>query len=133
MPGRSILICDDEVELAAEIGEYLDALGWMVRVTYSGPAAMEMLNSGDRVDCLLTDLRIADFDGADLIAYARGLPLDRQPTVIGVITGHLEEWIEASDIGADALHIKPIDPDRLAEHLATLIDRAVSDGIDAGR
>lgn len=128
MTTGSILIVDDEVELAAELGEYLEALGWSVRVVFTGSEAIEALGRGERIDCLVTDLRIADFDGADLIGFARGLPLSRQPAVIAVITGHLEERIEAADISADALHIKPIDPDALAGDLAALLESRAGEG-----
>jgi DNA-binding response OmpR family regulator len=125
MSVRSILICDDETELTAELAEFMEATGWDVRTATSAIDAEALLRGGPAPDCLLTDLRIADFDGADLIELARRLPPRLQPRVIGVITGHLEDGVGAADLRADVLHIKPIDPEALSADLARLIDDAM--------
>lgn len=134
MAGRSILICDDECELTAELAEFLAATGWDVRTATRAEDAEALLRDGPRPDCLLTDLRIADFDGSDLIDLARRLPPRMRPRVIGVITGHLEDGVNAADLRADALHIKPIDPKALSSDLARLVDQAVAvSGAHEGR
>lgn len=126
MGPRSILICDDEVELADELAEYLAAVGWQVRVVTRGPEAEAMLQSGVRPACLLTDLRVLDYDGADLIALARSLPADRRPLVIGAMTGHLDDGVTAADLGADAIFFKPIDGDTLSRELKARVEQAAS-------
>lgn len=124
MGPRSILICDDEVELAEELGEYLADVGWRVRVVTTGPDAEAVLRGGIRPECLLTDLRILDYDGAALVALARSLPPARQPAVIGVMTGHLDDGVSAAEIGADAIFFKPIDGEALSAELLGRVERA---------
>lgn len=126
MSGRSILICDDEVEIASEIAEFMESLGWSVSTAANDREAESMLNSGLSPDCLLTDLRMGNFDGKALIAATRRLPPTQQPRIIAVMTGHLEPSIAAADIGADRLYQKPIDPDDVAAELATLVDLSLS-------
>lgn len=122
----SILICDDEVELADELAEYLEAMGWSVRVVTRGPEAEVMLQAGIRPECLLTDLRVLDYNGADLIALARSLPAERRPLVIGAMTGHLDDGVTAADLGADVIFFKPIDVDTLSRDLMARVGRAVA-------
>ncbi len=124
MAPRSILICDDEVELADELSEYLSGVGWQVRVVTSGHDAEDVLQRGAAPHCLLTDLRILDYDGARLVALARSLPLDRRPAVISVMTGHLDDGVSAAEIGADAIFFKPIDGESLSNELLDRVERA---------
>jgi len=123
MGPRSILICDDEVELADELAEYLEAVGWRVRVVTRGQEAETALRDGVRPECLLTDLRILDYDGTDLVALARSLPLEDQPLVVGVMTGHLDDGVTAADLGADTIFFKPIDVDVLSRELMARVLR----------
>jgi DNA-binding response OmpR family regulator len=124
MGPRSILICDDEVELAEELCEFLSGDGWRVRVATTGHDAEAILRGGIRPECLLTDLRILDYDGTRLVALARSLPAERQPAVIGVMTGHLDDGVTAAEIGADAIFFKPIDGDVLSSELLARVERA---------
>jgi DNA-binding response OmpR family regulator len=117
MGPRSILICDDEIELADELAEYLEAMGWRVRVVTRGEEAETVLRDGVRPACLLTDLRIHDYNGADLVVLARSLPPEDRPLVVGVMTGHLEDGVTAADLGADTIFFKPIDGDVLSREL----------------
>ncbi len=122
----SILICDDEVELADELAEYLEAMGWSVRVVTRGPDAEQLLQAGIRPACLLTDLRVLDYNGADLIALARRLPAEFRPLVIGAMTGHLDDGVTAAALGADAIFFKPIDVDTLSRDLMARVELAVA-------
>lgn len=126
MTARSILICDDEAELADELAEYLAALGWRVQVVTRGEDAELMLRDGAPTECLLTDLRIFDYDGKDLIAFARSLPPAIRPLVVGVMTGHLDDGVSAADIGADTIFFKPVDGDALSRELLARVQRLAS-------
>jgi DNA-binding response OmpR family regulator len=126
--GRSILVCDDEPELAEELGEFLSASGWDTHVCVSGREAQRLLAGGLAPTCLLTDLRMADFDGADLISAARGLAPAARPRVIAVMTGHVVDRVGAADVGADVLYIKPIDVDALLRDLTRLSAAKVEEG-----
>lgn len=121
MPGYSILICDDEQELAEELGEFFSSLGWSVRVCLTAPAARAALHDGFVPNCLLTDLRIADHDGAELVSHVRGLPKELQPKVVAIITGHVVSETEAADFKADFLFVKPVDPVVVMEGIERLL------------
>lgn len=130
MAAHSILICDDEAELAEELGEFFVSCGWDVKVCITAPAALAALYNGFAPSCLLTDLRIADHDGAELVAHTRGLPKHLQPKVVAIITGHVVSETAAADFDADFLFVKPIDPvivmDGIERLLANQADPASS-------
>ncbi|MBA4791102.1 MAG: response regulator [Pseudomonadota bacterium] len=107
----SILICDDEADLAGELGEFFSACGWYAMVHTSAPDALEALHAGAAPTCLLTDLRVGHFSGAELVSATRRLPAGLQPRIYCIMTGHVLDTTEAKDFGVDLLYVKPIDPD----------------------
>lgn len=121
MPEFSILICDDEMDLAGELAEFFAASGWTPFVHTSAPDALEALHGGLAPTCLLTDLRIAGFDGAELVAATRRLPAELQPGILAIMTGHVVNTARANDYGAHLLYVKPVDPDLLLNDLELLI------------
>jgi two-component system NtrC family sensor kinase len=71
LPFRSlsgqVLVVDDEEELAELIAERLAADGLEIDIATSGTAAVELIRSR-AYDVLITDLRMPDMDGSQLIA-----------------------------------------------------------------
>jgi len=63
--GRSILVVEDEPEIARMLVEVLAPLGHRVEVAETGRQALERLNA-TRFDVVLTDLRMPDLDGSHL-------------------------------------------------------------------
>lgn len=121
MTGPSILICDDEPELADELAEFFASEGWRTHARTNGREAEDLLRSGLAPTCMLTDLRMSDVSGDLLIAGTRALPRALQPRIIAVMTGHLVDAVTAADLGADALYVKPIDPETVVADLSRLI------------
>ena len=127
-PRPSMLVCDDEPVLASELGEFFEASGWTVMVSTSAAAARHMLGGGFAPSCLLTDLRLGDGTGTELIRFARALPQRQRPGVIALITGHCADPDGSAGHGADLYYCKPVDPFRI---LADIEPRAA--GRPAGR
>jgi len=109
MPHR-ILICDDERQLAEELSEFFGLVGWQTLTACSYDEAVEILLSSDPVQCLLTDRAMPNIGGDYLAAFAYGLPRERRPQVIAIMTG-VPSSEEEDNLAIDALHIsKPFDP-----------------------
>ncbi len=121
---QSILICDDEADLAGELGEFFSACGWRTIVHLGAPDALEALHAGAAPTCLLTDLRVGHFSGAELVAATRRLPAHLQPRVYCLMTGHVLDTSEAKDFGVDLLYVKPIDPDMVLNDIQKFLDGA---------
>ncbi|HEY2929157.1 sigma-54-dependent transcriptional regulator [Piscinibacter sp.] len=104
------LIVDDEP----------DVVGWMEKVVqaegYTVATADSLRNARAQLvrqspDVLLTDLKLPDGQGTDLV---RDLETPQQTEIV-VITGHasLDSAVEAVRIGASDYLVKPVDVDRL--------------------
>lgn len=121
--GKSVLICDDELDLAEELGEFFASLGWTVTVCNTGHEAVRLLQSGLAPACLLTDLRLGDMDGARLVEVARHLPEPVRPLLVVVITGNILGCATRASLDADLLRLKPIDPVTLAQDMEEMLGK----------
>lgn len=122
MNTRSILICDDEPELAEEMAEFFQSAGWSVRTANSAADAIRHLEPGPAPTVLMTDLRMPGMSGEALVRHVHNMPQDRQPGWIVIVTGHVCEGMAATEFAADRLFIKPIDPHAVLNELERLAE-----------
>jgi len=123
---KSILICDDEQELAEELAEFFLASGWRVEICFSVPMALHLLSHDAQPDCILTDLRVAQYSGADIIKAVRSRPQELPPILIALMTGHVLGDMQASDFGADLFYVKPIDPACIMDEIESTLRQAAT-------
>lgn len=116
------LIVDDEEDFRGLMKLHFEDLGYEVLEARDGVEALEVFaRHGDRIDLVITDIRMPRMDGERLIRELRS----RVPhlSIIG-ITGHTElhETLRAVDEGAYFYLHKPLDPWPIVERL---VDNAV--------
>jgi len=99
-----ILVVDDEVEYQNVVSIILSEEGYSVHKCNEGNTAMEYINNNN-VDLLITDLRMPEMDGFELINKVKEVSLD---TSIIVMTAYasVESAISAMKLGADDYYIK---------------------------
>jgi len=115
-----ILVVDDEVSIHELVAEYLRGRGWSVDVARDGREARALLAAG-RYDVMLTDLKLPDVEGLELVRHAAR----RLPAVPGVVmTGYatVEGVVRALRLGAADFVLKPF---KLRD-LYTLLEGAVT-------
>lgn len=122
MPKRAeILLIDDEEALRNAAEKILQREGYRIS---SCPNAKEGLDkfASEGADLLITDLKLPDHDGIEVLRRAKEL----RPTVeVIVITGHgtVETAVEAMRLGAYDFIEKPLDPPLLLKAVAKAVDR----------
>ena len=114
MTTRTVLIADDHVEMARLLADKLREEGWKPKVVDSGRAAVESLG-GALPDLVITDLRMAEVDGLDVLDAVRAIDPD-VPVIIMTAFGAIETAIEAMRRGAWHYVVKPARLDELALH-----------------
>lgn len=116
----SILLVDDDRHLADSMAAWLRELSYTVDVAHTIDAGKTALRNGE-YDLLLTDLRLGEEDGFDLITHSR----KRHPdTAVLVITGFAtpDTAVQAVRAGAFDLLTKPL----IDDELQLAINRAIS-------
>jgi len=111
---KTVLIVDDHVEMARLLADKLGEEGWTTRVFDSGAAAVESLGKS-APDLVITDLRMADVDGLDVLDAARAADPEL-PVIIMTAFGSIETAIEAMRRGAWHYIVKPARLDELVLH-----------------
>ncbi|MBN1901986.1 response regulator [Candidatus Sumerlaeota bacterium] len=111
MEEKKILVVDDEKRMADSLQELLSNYDYTVDAAYSGSEAIDKLKK-EKYHVVITDIRMADMDGFDVMGYIN----DHTPaTQIIVITAHAstESAIEALHFKAFDYITKPFDFDSL--------------------
>lgn len=117
-----ILLVDDEALVRRITAEGLEAAGFSVLAAPGAAAALELLDGGESVDLLVSDLSMPDMDGLALIREAqRRRP--RLPAILltGFATDAAELAISGAVAGTFSLLRKPVTTAALAERISVLL------------
>lgn len=108
--GERVLVVDDEQFILETTREVLRDVGYRVHTASGGEAALQIVEEDD-VDVVVTDLRMPDMDGYELIRRLRA-QYSSIPIVAasGVADGRTDEAIEA---GAQTFLAKPFTTEKL--------------------
>ncbi len=121
MATSKVLVVDDEQSVATTIKAILELDGNDVTAVTSGKEALEQLQRHE-FDVVLTDLRLDDLDGIEILRETQKLWPD---TVSIMLTGYasLESAVAALRSGAYDYLIKPSDVDELRATIGRAIER----------
>jgi signal transduction histidine kinase len=119
IPQTTVLVVDDEESVATTIEAILKMDGHDVTAVTSGAEAVRLLNER-QYDVVLTDLRLADMDGVDVLKEVQRTSPD---TAAIMLTGYasLESAVAALRSGAYDYLMKPSD----VEELRATVNRAI--------
>lgn len=93
-----ILIVDDEVSIRIAVGRYLRRCGYEVEEAESGRGALSLVARHPPFDLILSDLRMPDMDGPQLLEALRAIGRGDERRVV-MMTGDVGEW---RDVFAEA-------------------------------
>jgi len=121
MPTSKILVVDDELSVATTIKAVLELDGSEVTAVTSGKEALVQLREHE-FDVVLTDLRLDDLDGIEILRETQKLWPD---TMAIMLTGYasLESAVSALRSGAYDYLIKPSDVEELRATIGRALER----------
>ncbi len=114
-----ILVVDDNPPMAKTLADILAVKGYAVHTAYSGAEALRILQD-QRVDILLTDVKMPDMNGVDLFRETREVHAN---LITFLMTAYAADDIirEGLEEGIQTVLTKPLDID----FLLTLLSAAV--------
>ena len=118
MPYRTILVVDDEPNIAFSLKRSLETSTLQVLTAASGREAIEIVRKKSP-DAILMDVRLPDISGLEAYDHIRQID-SRLPVVIMTAFARTETAIEATRRGAFDYLIKPVDLGKLR----TIMNRA---------
>jgi two-component system chemotaxis response regulator CheY len=126
-----VLVVEDRAGMRTLVGEMLKALGYPnTKIAEDGAEAWEQLQAGD-FDLLLTDRRMPELDGVELVRKLRQSPkLERLPVIMMSAFNEPHEVREAIEAGVDTYLAKPFTPAQLRDKLRELDTRRLESDVD---
>lgn len=123
----SILIVDDEVNVAAELADASEDEGYIVHKANSAAAAMAILAAHAEIGVMVSDIRMPDCDGLELTRRVLDGRDDASALEVILITGHatLEDAVLAVRTGAFDFVRKPFRLQQIFEAVARAAARAI--------
>ncbi len=116
---------EDDDAHADVIGDVLGSEGHQVTIARSGADGLAALEGDGGVDLVVTDLRLQDRDGLEIVARCRELREDRAVPQVVVVTGYGTVEGAVAAMRAGALHYlqKPLDVGILRETTRAAAER----------
>ena len=126
MTGRKrILVIDDETDICKLLNEYLTQNGYAVSTAYNGTKGLNLIEK-ENFDLILTDFRLGDIDGLELIIRIK----DIKPNIpVIMITGYsdIKMAVRVIKLGAYDYVTKPLYPDEILVTIQNALADSESD------
>jgi DNA-binding response OmpR family regulator len=124
MARNTILVIDDDRDIAELARVTLEAEGFDVMVAYDGTSGLEIAERHSP-DLMVVDVRMPDITGLDVCRRLRSLPTTAAMPMIMLTAAAAEsDRVIGLDTGADDYLTKPFSPRELAARVKALLRRA---------
>ena len=111
---KTILIVDDTRSILAVMKTVLKVAGYNTLTASDGVEGMAVLNSGQHIDLIITDLNMPNMDGIEFIWEIRKLDEHAYTPICMLTTENEQERLEDGEtVSTDAWITKPIQPNRV--------------------
>jgi len=121
MPHYKLLVVDDEKSQREVLSGYLKKKKYDIITAESGKAALARLKE-DTIDLVLTDMRMPEMDGSELLKATKKLNPDIDVIVMTAF-GSIETGIQMMKDGAADFITKPVDLEQLEIAIKKALDR----------
>ena len=120
MPGKKVLVVDDDVKTVELVKLYLNRDGYRVLTAYDGVEALRLAREG-HPDLIVLDLMLPGIDGLEICRTLR----NESDVPIIMLTARTtdEDKLRGLDMGADDYVTKPFSPRELAARIRAVIRR----------
>lgn len=125
---RSILVVEDELDLAELLRYNLNVSGHRAEVVYNGRAALDAV-AAKKPDLVILDVMLPELDGIEVAKRLKGNPeTSGIPIIMLTAKSADEDQIRGLDAGADDYVTKPFSIKVLLARVDAVLRRAARDG-----
>src|SRR5512135_1580636 len=116
-----ILVVDDEASQRELVSGYLKKQGFEVLTAAGGRPALELFRQSP-MELILTDQRMPDLSGLDLLKAARAINPETQ-VIVMTAYGNIETAVEAMKAGAADYLTKPLHLEELRQKIQRIVEQ----------
>lgn len=117
---KTILVVDDEPDNRQIFSVLLGDLGYKVIAEPDGASALSTIRRGAKIDLVLTDERMPDMSGVELIeALRKAAP--SLPVILITAYGSIENYLRSSSLGVFEYVNKPVGKRELGKIVKTAL------------
>jgi DNA-binding NtrC family response regulator len=116
----SLLIVDDERNIRVRLADFFASCGHLVQTAESGEQALELLAKGTQIDLVITDYRLAELNGLELLQQIKR-QMPETPVILMTAYGTIEKAVAAMKAGAYDYLPKPFS----LEQIQLVVERAL--------
>jgi DNA-binding response OmpR family regulator len=128
MRPERILVVDDDPNMLLLIDYNLSQRGYRVETSTDGPTGLRRALEGD-FDLLILDVMLPGLSGFRITESLRGDPRGRDvPILLVTARSRMEDFEEASQVGATEYITKPFDPIALVEQVDSILRSSTGTG-----
>jgi len=117
-----VVVLDDQISMAEMLADGLNERGYDALAIGSAHQALKILQE-EKIDALVTDLRMPELDGLEMLARSRRLDPER-PVIVMTAYSAIDSAIESIRLGAYHYLTKPFKVDEVELFLARALDEA---------
>lgn len=119
---KTIFLVDDSATILLSISNILAKAGYATEKASSAEEALRKLQSGIKIDLLITDLNMPGMNGIDLIKEVRKLPAYKFVPILFLTTeSQQSRKMEAKAAGASGWIVKPATADELLNTIKLVV------------
>ena len=115
----SLLLVEDDWDMAGNIADYLGARGWQVQHAANGALALHLLQA-EQIAVVVLDRDLPALNGLEVCRRLRQGPAKRVPVLMLTAAERLEERLEGFAAGVDDYLVKPFALAELHARLSAL-------------
>jgi CheY-like chemotaxis protein len=119
LSGLTLLVVDDNEDALDMLSTYLRSCGAHVLEARSAIGALAYVDTGQRIDAVITDLSMPHMDGVEFVKQLRLHNSGRSIPAIA-LTGFYERYMDTSGAGFNAFFRKPPNLDELCKTIRAL-------------
>ncbi|MBI9088722.1 MAG: response regulator [Desulfobacterium sp.] len=118
LPGKRVLLVDDDMRNAFALNKFLKSRGMEVTIANNGKKALEILDKGDKVDIVLMDIMMPVMDGYETMQRIRKQKKFKSLPILALTAKAMEtDREECIRCGANDYLSKPVDTNKLVTML----------------
>jgi DNA-binding response OmpR family regulator len=111
MNTKTVLVIDDEEDIATAISRSLKREGYSVIITSDYKTSIKVIANSE-IDLIISDVMLPYTGGFDIVEYVKNDDALKNTPII-LVTGMDKDILYSSSIKADAIVSKPFDMERL--------------------